>query len=67
MSIGMKRKYLTPMIRIQAIETEDGIMEMSLQTLPVFDENNPSTVEGSQINNGSEILGNQHSVWDEEE
>ena len=67
MSIGMKRNYLTPMIRIQAIETEDGILEMSLQSLPVFDENNPNTSDGSQIGNGSEILGNQHSVWDEEE
>ena len=64
MSIGMKRKYVTPMIRLQAIETEDGIMEMSL---PVFDENNPNTVDDSQIGNGSEILGNQHSVWEEEE
>ena len=63
----MKRKYVTPMIRIQAIETEDGIMEMSLSGLPVYDENNPNTVEGSQIGNGSDILGNQHSVWDEEE
>ena len=44
MSIGMKRKYVTPMIRLQAIETEDGIMEMSL---PVFDENNPNTVDDS--------------------
>ena len=67
MSIGMKRKYVTPMIRIQAIETEDGIMEMSLSSLPVYDENNPNTVDGSQIGNGSDILGNQHSVWDEEE
>ena len=67
MSIGMKNKYVTPMIRIQAIETEDGILEMSLPSLPVYDENNPNTVEGSQIGNGSEILGNQHSVWDEEE
>lgn len=63
----MKNKYVTPMIRIQAIETEDGIMEMSLPSLPVYDENNPNTVEGSQIGSGSEILGNQHSVWDEEE
>ena len=52
------------MIRIQAIETEDGIMEMSL---PVYDDKNSYTVEESQISNGSDILGNQHSVWDEEE
>lgn len=60
----MKREYLAPTTRIQPIETEDNILEMSL---PVYDGNNPSTVEESQINNGSDILGNQHSVWDEEE
>lgn len=64
MSIVMKKKYLAPMIRIQPIESEDDIMEMSL---PVYDEKNPYTREESNISDGSDILGNQHSVWDEEE
>lgn len=59
----MKKFYLAPKIRIQAIETEDNIMEMSLY---VFDENNPNTNEDSQITNGSEILGNKHSIWEDE-
>lgn len=59
----MKRNYLTPKIQIQAVDTEDGILEMSLA---VFDGNNPGTQESSEISNGSEILGNQHSVWDED-
>ncbi|MBO4850314.1 MAG: hypothetical protein J5529_05345 [Prevotella sp.] len=59
----MKRIYLIPTIRVQSVDAEDNILEMSL---PVFDEKNPYTVESSQISSGTEILVNQHSVWDEE-
>ena len=56
----MKRIYLIPQIRIQAIDTED-IMEGSL---PIF---NGDNAENDVITNKSEILGNSNSVWDEEE
>ncbi len=60
----MKRIYLIPQIRIQAIDTED-IMEGSL---PIFNGDNPRTdAENDVITNKSEILGNSNSVWDEEE
>ncbi len=62
----MKRIYLCPVIRIQSIDSEDGIMEGSI-ALPIYDENNPNTVPGNTINNGNEVLGNRSSVWDIEE
>lgn len=63
MLTDMKRIYLIPTIRVQAVDAEDDILEMSL---PVFDENNPNTEPSSEISNGSEILVNRRSVWDEE-
>lgn len=60
----MKKKYLKLQTRIQPIEFEHDIMEMSLS---VFDNNNPDTNEDSQITNGSEILINKHSIWEYEE
>ena len=63
MLTDMKRIYLIPTIRIQAVDAEDDVLEMSL---PVFDEKNPNTEQSSEISNGAEILVNQHSVWDEE-
>ena len=59
----MTRIYLIPTIRVQAVDAEDNILDLSL---PVFDENNPNTDPNSEIGGGSEILVNQHSVWDEE-
>ena len=59
----MKRIYLIPTIRVQAVDAEDDVLEMSL---PVFDEKNPYTEQSSEIGNGAEILVNQRSVWDEE-
>lgn len=57
------KKYLKPTVKVQTIETVGCIMEASLS---VFDNNNPNTNEESQITDGSEILGNKHSIWDEE-
>ena len=59
--IFMKRLYLIPQIRIQAIDTED-IMDSG--SLPIFNEENQET---DVITDKSEILGNSNSVWDEEE
>jgi len=63
MLTDMKRIYLIPTIRVQAVDAEDDVLEMSL---PVFDEKNPYTEQSSEISNGAEILVNQRSVWDEE-
>lgn len=62
----MKRIYQYPVIRIQPIDAEDGIMEGSIP-LPIYDENNPNTVPGNTINDGDEVLGNFNNVWGEEE
>lgn len=62
----MKRIYQNPIIRIQPIDAEDGIMEGSIP-FPIYDEHNPNTNPNSQINNGNEVLGNFSSVWGDEE
>ncbi len=60
----MKKFYLTPAIRIQAIDAGDFMETVSI---PIFDNNNPETPEGIEITDGTEVLGNGSSVWDEEE
>ena len=62
----MKRIYQSPVIRIQPIDADDGIMEGSIP-LPIYDENNPNTVPSNTINNGDEVLSNFSNVWGEEE
>ena len=57
----MKRFYTTPAIRLQAIDAEDFLDN----SLPIFNEDNPSTVESDVIKGSEEVLGNSHSVWDE--
>jgi hypothetical protein len=59
----MKKIYLTPAIRIQAIDTQD-ILDNSI---PIFDANNPKTDPNVTITDGSEVLGNGTSIWDIEE
>lgn len=59
----MKKTYLTPVIRIQSIDSEE-VLEASL---PIFDDNNPATVKDDVITDGTEVLGNESSVWDTEE
>ncbi|MBR5686645.1 MAG: hypothetical protein IKX36_01650 [Prevotella sp.] len=59
----MKKSYLIPQIRIQAIDTDD-IMEGSI---PIFNGENPQTEESDVITDKSEVLGNGNSVWDVEE
>ena len=53
----MKKVYLSPAIRIQAIDAED-IMEVSL---PVIDTGKEEDI----ISESSEILSNGSTVWDE--
>lgn len=62
----MKRIYQHPVIRIQPIDAEEGIMEGSIP-LPIYDENNPNTVPENTIKDGNEVLGNFNNVWGEEE
>ena len=62
----MKKIYLTPAIRIQAIDTED-ILDNSVGGVPVFDDKNPSSDASILITDGTEVLGNKTSVWDEGE
>lgn len=50
------KKYIKPKIQIQNIET-DNILESSIK---VYNDENDE-----YINDGSEILINKHSVWDE--
>jgi hypothetical protein len=57
----MKRSYTTPAIRLQAIDAEDFLDN----SLPIFNEDNASTVESDVIGKSEEVLGNSHSVWDE--
>ena len=57
----MKRSYTTPAIRLQAIDAEEFLDN----SLPIFNEDNPSTVESDVIKDSEEVLGNSHSVWDE--
>ena len=57
----MKRSYTTPAIRLQAIDAEDFLDN----SLPIFNEDNPTTVESDVIKSSDEVLGNSHSVWDE--
>ena len=54
----MKRIYMTPRIMLQSIDAEDFLDT----SLPIF-EDKPATED---IQNGGEVLGNTHSVWDEE-
>ena len=60
----MKKYYLTPDIRIQAIDAGDFMETVSI---PIFDNNNTQTPEGVEITTGSEVLGNGTSIWDMEE
>ncbi len=60
----MKKSYLIPDIRIQAIDTED-LMEEQPLSLPIFNGTNPDYPETETITSGEEILGNKSSVWDE--
>lgn len=62
----MKRTYQIPIIRIQSIDAEDGIMEASIP-MPIYDEHNPNTVPDNTIKDGSEVLGNSSSVWGDDE
>lgn len=64
----MKKNYLTPAIRIQAIDS-DEFMDNSVQGIgiPILDNNNPDTPDGVVITTGTEVLGNGTSIWDEEE
>ena len=55
--INMKRIYIIPTIRIQKIESED-IMENPM-SIPIYSN------EDELIEDGSEILVNKHSVWEE--
>lgn len=52
-----KKHYIIPTIRIQEIESED-VMENPM-SIPVY------TNEDKLIEDGSEILANKHSVWEE--
>ena len=52
-----KKHYIIPTIRIQEIDSED-IMENPM-SIPVY------TNEDELIEDGSEILVNSHSVWEE--
>lgn len=60
----MKKYYLTPDIRIQAIDAGDFMETVSI---PIYDNNNPKTPEGIEITTGTEVLGNGTSIWDMEE
>ena len=53
----MKKFYLKPLIRIQTIDTDGDIMDMSL---PLFEN------EDCKITDSSEIFVNKHSIWEEE-
>jgi queuine/archaeosine tRNA-ribosyltransferase len=54
----MKKIYVIPTIRIQEIDTQDGILETPM-SIPVY------TNEDELIEDSSEILVNTHSIWDE--
>ena len=58
----MKKYYLTPDIRIQAIDAGDF-----METISIYDSNNPKTPADVEITTGTEILGNGTSIWDIEE
>ena len=60
----MKKNYLTPAIRIQAIDAGEIMEQVSI---PIFDNKNTQTPEGVEITTGTEVLGNGTSIWDEEE
>jgi len=53
----MKKIYCMPMIQIKSIESED-VMENPM-SIPVY------TNDDELIEDGSEILVNNHSIWDE--
>jgi len=55
----MKKTYVIPMIRIQEIDTNESILETPM-SIPVY------TNSDDVIEDGSEILVNTYSVWDEE-
>lgn len=55
-----KMKYLTPKINIHTIESVDDFMDMSLC---IF-ENNLDVEDDIQITDGSQILINKQSIWD---
>ena len=59
----MKKIYLTPAIRIQAIDIQD-VLDNSI---PIFDAKNPKTDATVTIDDGSQVLGNGASIWDIEE
>lgn len=52
-----KKHYIIPTIRIQEIDSED-IMENPM-SIPIYSDST------EVIEDGSEILTNKHSVWDE--
>ena len=54
----MKREYLIPKITVFSIDSDGGIMDNSIS---IHD-----ATEDNQIADGSEILGNKNSIWDEE-
>lgn len=53
----MKKQYIKPNIQIQNINFDNELMDNSL---PMFNENSESIIEDE-----SEILSNQTSVWSE--
>ena len=54
----MKKVYCKPTIQVQSIESEN-LMENPM-SIPVY------TNEDELIEDGSEILVNKHSVWEEQ-
>ncbi len=58
----MKKFYLTPDIRIQAIDAGDF-----METISIYYKDDPKTPEGVEITTGTEVLGNGTSIWDIEE
>lgn len=53
----MKKIYYKPTVQIRSIDSED-LMENPI-SIPIY------TNEDELIEDGSEILVNKHSVWDE--
>lgn len=60
----MKKIYLTPAIRIQAIDSEDVMANSMEGAIPTFD--NPATKD-TDLGTTDPILTNGASIWDIEE
>ncbi|MBP5385836.1 MAG: hypothetical protein J6Y97_00455 [Prevotella sp.] len=60
----MKKIYLTPVIRIQAIDSEDVMANSMEGAIPTFD--NPVTKD-TELGTTDPILTNGASIWDIEE